>query len=87
MKASPVPGDTYHQEYYVGEAEDEAEVVALNVSVTLSDGTNYTCLQTRDFTRLEPNANEYKYYAPGVGLVAEEVVGSTERVELVSIEP
>jgi len=87
MKASPAPGDTYHQEYYVGEAEDEAVVVALDVVITLSNGTNYTCLQTRDFTRLEPGIREHKYYAIGIGLVAEEVVGSTERVELVSIEP
>jgi hypothetical protein len=87
MKASPTPGDRFHQEYYVGEAEDKAEVVALNVLVTLSDGTSYTCLQTRDFTRLEPDANEYKYYAPDVGRVLEEVVGGTERVELVDVEP
>jgi len=88
MKASPAPGDRYHQEYYEGNAEDVAEVVALDVSVTLSDGTSYACLQTRDFTRLEPGANEYKYYAPGIGLVAEEIVGGGgERVELISVEP
>jgi hypothetical protein len=86
MRASPAPGDTYHQEYYKGKAEDMAEVVALNVSVTLGAGTNYSCLQTRDFTPLEPDLNEYKYYAPGVGVVLEEPAGGGERVELVSIE-
>jgi hypothetical protein len=87
MKASPAPGQTYHQEYYEGEAEDMGEVVALNVPVTLGDGSSYTCLQTRDFTPLEPDVNEYKYYAPGIGLVLEEVVGGDERVELVSLDP
>ena len=86
MKASPAPGDIYHQEYYAGEAEDMGEVVALDVPVTLSDGTVYTCLQTRDFTPLEPDVNEHKYYASGVGVVLEEVVDGDERVELISVE-
>jgi len=87
MKASPAPGERYHQEYYVGDAEDEAVVVALDVPVTLSDGTNYTCLQTRDFTRLEPDAVEFKYYAPSIGLVLEETADGDQRVELISIAP
>jgi len=87
MKASPMPGDTYHQEYYPGEAEDMAEVVALNVAVTLADDTMYSCLKTRDFTPLDPESNEYKYYASGVGLVLEEAVAGGERVELVGMEP
>jgi hypothetical protein len=86
MLAAPVPGEVYSQEYYEGEAEDIAEIVALNVSVTLADGTTYTCLQTHDFTPLEPDADEYKYYAPGVGLIAEEPLEGGERVELVAVE-
>ncbi|MCG3125745.1 MAG: hypothetical protein CHACPFDD_00571 [Phycisphaerae bacterium] len=85
MKASPAAGDQYHQEYYAGEAEDEAEVVATAVSVTLGDRSAYTCLQTRDFTALDSALNEYKYYAPGVGLVLEEDVGGGGRVELTDI--
>jgi hypothetical protein len=85
MKANPMPGEVYHQEFYRGEAEDMGEVAALNVSVTLANGMTYSCLQTRDFTPLEPDVNEYKYYAPAVGLVLEETVGGGERVELVSV--
>jgi hypothetical protein len=85
MKASPAAGQKYHQEYYVGEAEDEAEVVALNVAVALVDGTSYSTLQTREFTRLEPDLNEYKYFAMGIGLVVEGTVDGDERIELVSI--
>jgi hypothetical protein len=87
MKASPTPEDSYHQEFYEGEAEDMGEVVALDVTVTLSDGTAYSCLQTRDYTPLEPEVNEYKYYATGVGVVLEELVGGGERVELISVTP
>ncbi len=86
MLASPTAGANYYQEYYAGEAEDQGEVVSLSALVTLSNGTTYTCLQTRDFTELDPDAQEYKYYAPGVGLVAEEPVGGGARGELVSIE-
>ncbi|MHC4697839.1 MAG: hypothetical protein ACYTFA_13995 [Planctomycetota bacterium] len=86
MTASPTPGDIYHQEYYVGEAEDMGEVVALDVSVTLSNGTTYTCLKTRDINPLEPDDAEYKYYAPGIGVVLEELIEGDERVELISIE-
>jgi len=82
MKAAPMVGNIYHQEYYVGEAEDMAEVLALNAPVTLDDGTMYSCLQTRDFTPLEPGVNEHKFYAPGIGLVLEEKVEDDERLEL-----
>jgi hypothetical protein len=86
MKAMPMVGDVYSQEYYVGEAEDMGEVVALNVAITMADGTQYTTLQTRDFTPLEPGVNEYKYYAAAVGMVREEVVGGDEQINLVSVD-
>lgn len=82
MPADPRPGMLYHQEYYLGEAEDMAEIVGVDVPVTLADGASYTCLQTRDFTPLEPGVNTFKYYAPGVGVVLEVAVESGERVEL-----
>lgn len=87
MWAAPEVGRQYHQEYYPGEAEDMGEIVALSVKVTLADGASYDCLQTRDFSPLEPALNEFKYYAPGVGLVLEEAIAGGERAELVSIEP
>lgn len=87
MRSSPMPGDRYSQEFYRGAAEDMAEVVALNVPVTLADGTTYSCLQTRDFTPLAPGADGYKFYAPNVGLVVEEPVNGGERAELVSSAP
>lgn len=87
MKSNPMPGDLYHQEFYRTEAEDMAEVIALNVPVMLTDGSPYSCHQTRDFTPLDRRSNEYKYFAPGIGLVLEEDVRTGDRTELVSIEP
>jgi len=87
MKAAPAVGDIYNQEYYPGEAEDMGEVVELGAEVTLADGTTYTCLKTRDTNPLETGSGEFKYYAPDVGLVAEEKVDGSERAALVSVEP
>jgi hypothetical protein len=85
MWASPTPDAPYRQEYYEEEAEDMATVVATGVTVVLGDGTIFTdCLETLEWSPLEPFALEYKYYAPGVGVVAEEAPGDDERVELVA---
>jgi hypothetical protein len=40
-----------------------------------------------DFTPLEPEVFEYKYYAPGVGLILEVDPETGERVELVEMTP
>ena len=85
MKADLVVGDSYQQEYYAGEAEDMAEIVALDVPVTLSDGTAYTTVKIAEWTPLEPDVLEYKYYTEGVGVVLEEDEDGEERSELKSI--
>ncbi len=82
MKSTLVVGDTYRQEFYPTVAEDMGGIAALNVPVALACGTNYTCLQTRDWNLLEPGVFERKFYAPGIGVVAEEVEGTDERVEM-----
>ncbi len=83
IKANPVVGDSYQQEFYEGEAEDMAEVVDLAASVTLSDGTTYAALQTHEWNPLEEDSDEYKYYAEGIGLVLETKFDSSERVDLI----
>ncbi len=83
MQALPQVGHIYRQEFSLREAEDAAQIVLL-------DGTEGVpaascgghCLVTREFTPIEPEAEEYKYYAPGVGLILE-VGQDGSRVELV----
>lgn len=82
MRAAPRPGDAYYQEFYEGEAEDAAEIIAVDAVVTLSDGRRLVCLKVREFTRLDPDSVADKYYAPALGLVAEESVPGGARVEL-----
>jgi hypothetical protein len=69
MQADPKVGQSYHQEYYPGEAMDMAKVLRLNDSVTVSYGSFDHVVVTREWTPLEPNYAERKYYAPGVGQV------------------
>ena len=69
----------------IGDAEDEAAVIALDVSVTVPYGAYTDCLQTEEWTDLEPDVAEYKYYAPGVGLLLEEDLESGDSVELIDI--
>ena len=46
MKATPQVGDSYRQEYYQGEAEDMAKVVALGEKVSVPFGSFAGCLKT-----------------------------------------
>jgi hypothetical protein len=83
MPGTPTVGMTHYQEYYLTEAEDVAEVFALNVTVTLTDGRVFNnCLQTLDCNPLEEGSHEYKYYAPGIGLIREESVEDGDLTDL-----
>ena len=65
MPAHPRVGMSYRQEYYRGKAEDRGRVLSLDKRATVPFGTFNHLLQTRDYTRLEPDATEHKYYAQG----------------------
>ncbi len=87
MMSEPVLEMPYRQEYSFNVAEDWGKVVAKGVSVTTTYGSFQNCLKTADWNALEPDAPlEYKYYAPDVGMVKEEIEGSGEYVDLISIE-
>ncbi len=86
MPAQPVVGEEYRQEYYEGEAEDMAEVVSLDETETVATGSYSGCLKTREWTPLEPGVTEFKYYAPGIGLILETAGESeSQRIELVEV--
>ena len=86
MEADPRVGDTYQQEFSAGVAEDKATVVALNKTVNVPFGSFKDCLETEEFTPLEPGAIEHKFYARGVGFIQSVALrGGRERLELVTI--
>lgn len=73
MPAAPFVGQAYQQEFAPGIAEDKAEVVALNESVSTPAGDFTGCLKTKDINPLDtPPLVEFKFYCPGVGVVREE---------------
>jgi hypothetical protein len=86
MKAHPTAGDLYRQEFSLGVAEDMGQVLSLNATAAVPAGSFDHCLQTKDFSPLEPDALEQKFYAPGVGSVLEIDKNTGERLELVRIE-
>jgi hypothetical protein len=85
MQAYPVVGDYYRQEMLLGEAEDMGEVVGVDESVSVEYGDFDGCVKTRDFTPIEPDALEFKYYAPGIGFVLEEKPEEEIRIELIEM--
>ena len=93
MPADPKVGDSYRQEYYEGEAEDMAEVVSLDGSglndavSTPYDSFSKDVLVTKDWSPLEPEILEEKYYAPGIGVIGEvTATGPAEKIELVDLD-
>lgn len=60
MPAHPAVGQTYRQEYLVGEAEDQARVIALNESIEVSAGKYKGCVKTEEWSRLDPGVIEQR---------------------------
>lgn len=81
----PQPGDVFRQEFAQTDAEDAVEILAVDATEMAPGGScDANCLMTRDFTPLEPDTEENKFYAPGIGLIVEVDLESGDRVELVS---
>lgn len=88
MFADPQLGKTYRQEVALGNAEDVAEIVALDGDEeTDAADCDGTCVVTREYTPIEPDVVEFKYYATDVGLILEVNPETGERVELVEFTP
>jgi hypothetical protein len=80
----PRPGDSARQEYLKGEAEDHFQVVAIGVTAAVPFKTFRGAMLTKEWTPLEPDVIDHKYYARGIGTVLEQTVkGGNERNELV----
>ncbi len=86
MKAAPKVGDVYRQEFALGEAEDAAEVISTTGTESVPAAScSGTCIVTHEFSPLEPDANEQKFYAPGIGVILEiDVAEGGTRLELTS---
>jgi hypothetical protein len=87
MPADPKVGHVYRQEYRKGVAEDMAKPLKIAGSANVPYGSFDQVLVTDEWTPLEKNVAEQKYYAGGVGTVLEKAIkGPKERLELVSVK-
>ena len=86
LPAKPKLGLTYREEYSKGVAEDQSRVLALDAQAEVPAGHFKPALMTEDFSPIEPDVSELKFYAKGSAqaVLAVDVSGGTEREELVS---
>ena len=67
-------GLKYYQEIVPGVAEDRAKIVSVNDSMVTPAGTFDQVLKTEETNPLKPEEKEFKFYAPGIGLIQEEAI-------------
>jgi hypothetical protein len=72
MPGTPKPKMKYYQEIAPGVAMDRAEIVSLSETCATPAGTFARCMKVKEGSAIELFAKEYKYHAPGVGLVRDE---------------
>jgi len=86
MQGRPEVGAPYRQEYYAGKAEDMAQVLSLNEAVTAPYGSFSGCVKTKDWSALDPEVVENKWFCRDVGMVRAQIVqGDTGLEELVAV--
>jgi hypothetical protein len=74
MPGDPILGMQYEQERAPGVAQDVAEIVDVGRRVRAPAGTFRGGIQTRETSLLEPDVEEFKEYAPGIGLVRDDTL-------------
>jgi hypothetical protein len=66
-----LPGSRYFQEIAPKIAEDRAEIITNWEELETPAGKFENVLKIEETSALDPKAKEYKYYAPGIGLIQE----------------
>ena len=85
MAARPRVGQSFRQEYLKGHAEDHFQVLALATRVSVPYIRTAKALLTKEWTPLEPDVLDHKYYVRGIGTVLEQAVrGPKETLRLIS---
>jgi len=72
MPGTPKVKMKYYQEIAPGVAMDRAEIVSLDETCETPAGTFTGCMKVQEGSAIELFAKEYKYHAPGIGLVRDE---------------
>jgi uncharacterized Fe-S cluster protein YjdI len=72
MPGAPKVGMRYYQEIAPGVAMDRAEIMSVTDTCKTPAGTFSRCMKVKETSALEFFASEYKYHAPGIGLIRDE---------------
>ena len=72
MPGTPKLKMRYYQEIAPDVAMDRAEIVSLEETCKTPAGTFSGCMKVKEGSAIELFAKEYKYHAPGIGLVRDE---------------
>ena len=67
-------GFKYYQEIAPGVAEDRAEIMSVNDTLDTPSGTFKQVLKTEETNPLKQSEKEFKFYAPGIGLIQDEAI-------------
>jgi hypothetical protein len=87
MPASPHVGQTFKQEDAKNVAEDCTKIADLKASVKTPYVASNEALRTEEFSLLEPDVLDNKFYVRGIGLVREQtVLGGSDVLELVTVK-
>ncbi len=88
MPGVPTVGFAYRQEFDAGNAEDMGEILEAGVARSIGLDTFPDVVVTRDWSPLEPEIVEEKWYARGVGAIyATHTAGPAGTVELIDFTP
>jgi hypothetical protein len=69
LPGNPEVGASFRQEYLEGEAEDQTKILSLDEQIAGPTGSYKGVVMTKDWTPLQPEILEHKFYAKGVGPV------------------
>ena len=73
FRGNPVVGETLRQEFLLGEAEDIGETLSVTANETSGEDAGVACqencLQVLEYTPVEPDVAEEKFYYPGIGKI------------------
>lgn len=72
MAGKPKVGHKYYQEIAPDVAMDRAEIISLDETCDTPAGKFSHCLKVKEGTALNFFETEYKYYAPGIGLIGDQ---------------
>jgi hypothetical protein len=71
MPGLPLIGASYYQEIAPNVAMDRARITKTDTTIQTPSRIFEHCLVTEETSDLEPKTSEYKFYAPGVGLITD----------------